>query len=338
MNPTTETTTSEPIYLRGCRITAGARAGPPPPSWRTAKMLVLARRASSRIMKPAAATSIQKAYRRARNDRATKIAAANTIIATWRIHADRVQRESCIIKLQSAVRRHQAMLKRTELLAQLLPCILRIQATARGIAIRKHAQKMSAAACLVQASWRMVRSQVVGRRLAGATARLQAGGLIAKYPKGGLSHERHERFMWLSKDRKKLCWTSPATKDARSSEADKSVSMLGVTAVSDGLKTTLLKKMGRRADAGAGRELMRTPAELLGGRARPLDAACAFSLIGSDRVLDLVAPDEGTRSQWLRDLRTLLVYGHHLDHEAAVGAIEAGMRRGSLADPAAAAA
>ena len=40
----------------------------------------------------------------------------------------------------------------------------------------------------------------------------------------------------------------------------------------------------------------------------------------------------------VRDLRTLLLFGHHLDHRAGTGAITAGMGRGSLADPVAAAA
>lgn len=272
-------------------------------------------------MKPAAATVIQQAYRRACQERQTRAShAQRTIVKSWRNHLTKKRVRSAII-MQAAVRRHLAAKQRADILARLTPMVLCIQGCVRGMLARRQLRDALAAACSIQASWRMARSKVVGCRLAGATARLQAGAVLAKYrQKGGLSHERHAKFVWLSKDRQKLCWTDPAAKDARSSEADKSVSMKAVTAVSSGVKTSLMKKVEKAPWT------------------RPLDGACAFSLIGSDRVLDLVAPDRASQEHWLRDLRTILVYGHHLDHKVAVGAIEAGMRRGSLAEPVAAAA
>lgn len=107
--------------------------------------------------------------------------------------------------------------------------------------------------------------------------------------------------------------------------------MAGVTAVTAGAKTPLMKKMGRRADP-------RRQSVLAKGlgfqRALPLDEATAFSLISHDRVLDFVAPTAADAKHWLRDLRTILTFGHHLDHDAAVSAVAAGVRRGSLSDAA----
>lgn len=230
------------------------------------------------------------------------------------------------IKVQAAARGMAARKLRRYLLAT------RIQAQLRMVLASRHYRKVQRATRMIQASWQMVRSKVVGKRLAGAAGRLQAGAVLSKYQKGGLSHERHERFIWLSTDRKKLCWSDPAAREGRRSDNAKSVEMETITAVSEGVKTSLMKKMVRRADGLSVKDLLN------GGRSRPLEASRAFSPIGRDRVLDLVAPDDETRQVWLRDLRTLLVYGHHLDHKAALGAIEAGMRRGSLAEPAAAAA
>merc|ERR1711918_64104 len=66
-------------------------------------------------------------------------------------------------------------------------------------------------------------------------------------------------------------------------------------------------------------------------RALPLDEACAFSVLTHERkTLDFVAPSAPARTMWLRDLRTLLLYGHYLDHAKAREAVEAGVRRGSL--------
>jgi len=310
-------------------------------------MLVLARRASSRIMKPAAAACIQRAYVRYRAEQHTRTA-ASIIAAQWRAHHQQVNRGLAATKLQAHARRLKAKRASWQILAA-----IKVQAAVRGLAARKlcrhllatriqaqarmvlasrHYRKVQRATCVIQASWQMARSKVVGKHLAGAVERLQAGAVLSKYQQGGLSHERHERFMWLSTDRKKLCWSDPASREGRRNDNAKSVEMETITAVSGGVKTSLMKKMGRRADGLSVKDL------LTGGRSRPLEASRAFSLIGRDRVLDLVAPNNETQQVWLRDLRTLLVYGHHLDHKAAVGAIEAGVRRGSLAETAAAAA
>lgn len=338
----TQNETITPLYLRGCKITLGARAGPPPPSWRKAKMLVFSRRASSRIMKPAAATAIQQAYRHVLHLRAV-VRATTKLQATarrLRVVQQKVRMEHAATVLQAAARRRQAVV-RVQADAQ-ARVVARIQAAARGRYLRRHLREENAAARTVQASWRMARSRVVGQRLAGAQARLQAGVRLAKYQAGGLSHERHERFVWLSKDRTKLCWTHPAAQDARCSATDKGVAMERITAVAKGVQTPLMKKMDRRAGnptQGTTTELLQKLAERLGARrARELDEQCAVSLIGSERVLDLYAPDEATRTQWLRDVRTLLVYSHTLEHSKALGAVEAGIRRGSLAEPVAAAA
>jgi len=335
------------ILQSGCKITAGARAGPPPPSWRLARQLVLSRRASSRIIKPAAASAIQKAYRQAKQAREEHAARASlhSSFKVWRAtvqaQAARCELEELsAIALQAAARGHCAKTQRRALLASLLPALLRLQALARSRIASRGLHAAVAAARCIQSHWRMVRSRVVGQRLTGALARLQNGAVLDKYQKGGLSHERRRRFVWLSKDRQKLCWTEPSAADSRCSATDKSVDMEAITAVSAGVKTKLMKKMGRRAEASAAELILRKPVDALlsGAKAQPLDASCAFSLIGRDRVLDLVAPSEDLQAQWLRDLRTLLLFGHHLDHSAGMDAITAGMGRGSLADPVAAAA
>ena len=158
----------------------------------------------------------------------------------------------------------------------------------------------------------MVRSQVLGARLAGAATRLRTGGVLEKYRAGGRSHERHARRVWVSNDLQRLCWAPVGALDAKAS-AVRSVEMSKVAAVSNGAKTALLKKVKARAHSGFN----------LFARRLPLADDCAFSLIGSERTLDFVAPDAGARRQWMRDLRTLLLYAHHLDAAAAAIAVKA---------------
>eukprot|EP00966_Prymnesium_polylepis_P242257 5602822-Prymnesium_polylepis.1 len=97
--------------------------------------------------------------------------------------------------------------------------------------------------------------------------------------------------------------------------------MASITAVTDGVKTPLLKKMERRATAkaahptasaserslsfGAGERALSFPRKPLaaaaklgghGGGAKPLDEALAFSIICRERVVDFYAPDAPSRT------------------------------------------
>jgi len=327
------------LHQRGCKITLGAYAQSKMPTWRQARILVLAKRASSRIMTDPAAVQIQAAWRAhviAKEEHAelreVTRKAAHVIQTASRVHLAKVRRVreelTASVHLQAAARRLLARRQRRHLMFDI---VLAIQMRARCWLARSRLREARAAACAIQACWRMVRSQVLGSRLANAARRLRAGSILSKYRAGGRIHERHERRVWVTEDLQRLCWSPVSSKPA---DEPKSISMSTVTAVTVGAKTTLMKKMERRAD-GKG---LKFAVERVMWRALPLNDACAFSVIGTDRVLDFVAADTASAKQWLRDLRTTLLYSHHLDHEAAVSALEAGARRGSLTESAAAAA
>lgn len=313
-------------------------------------MLVLARRASSRILKPAAATRLQQAWCHARDERTRrKEVAAVKLQASersWRARIERKRAVSAAITLQAVARRRHARSVYTKALSALHPPLVRIQAGARAYAARSRLQKAGDAAKAIQSSWRMVRSKVLAARLHAAAARLRGGSVLSKYRAGGRRHERHDRFVFVSKDLQKLCW-APSAAAADCCEV-KHVAMSTITAVSAGCKTSLMKKMEKRCRASSDEgELPRTMSfqravSLRRGRAAsralPLDGECAFSLISRDRVLDFVTADASAQRRWLKDLRTVLLYSHHLDHNAAVHALQAASSRCSLSESAAAAA
>lgn len=215
--------------------------------------------------------------------------------------------------------------------ATVLPAVRYIQANARGRAARMVYARSVSAARVLQSCWRMARGRVLGSRLGSSAARLRGGGLLFKYRGGGvgLKRERVKRFVWLTHDLQQLCWAdAPPSANGGGGEGVRMMPMEHITAVSTGCKTEPLKRALLKNDGGSKKRLPR-----LGARtARPLDEACAFSIIGRERVLDFVADDSPTARRWLSDLRTILTFGHHLDHKAAVQAVEAGVRRGSLAD------
>jgi len=305
-------------YQRGCKITAGARPTLSGPTLRHAKILVASSRASARIVAPAAATLIERAWRKVKAERAEWQAVLSAM--------------TCVRERTAATRivRTWRSIKAARVLRSLVPVVTLISAHLRGHIARAHLRARHSAALLIQTAWRMVRSKLLCLQLAGAAARLHHGVTLAKYRATGATHERHDRFVWLSEDKQRLCW---AAGTARSEKAARSVQMSAITAVSKGVQTQLMKKMARRAEPPKHESLPRKVAKRVDllGAPLPLNSACAFSVMGEGRAVDFVAKDADTQIAWLRDLRTILTYGHHLEHTAAVDAIQAGGRRGSLA-------
>jgi len=93
----------------------------------------------------------------------------------------------------------------------------------------------------------------------------------------------------------------------------RAIPMASITAVTDGVKTPLLKMMGKRADRTT--SFSRKPA-------KPLEESCAFSIICRERVVDFYAADRASRDGWLRELQTVLRYAHTYDHRAAAAAVQ----------------
>lgn len=205
-----------------------------------------------------------------------------------------------------------------------------------------------AAIQLIQTTWRRVSDMVLRRRLARAAEALRKGGNLGKYRKHGAiiaARERHLKFAWVSDDLQRLHW-APTREQRDDPSVVRTVPMASITAVVDGVKTRLMKKMEKRAAAahdplrtisfgkralsfGGAKQAAAAPAVgSLGGASfgrslsvlkRPLslDESCAFSVFCGQRVLDFVAEDKATRDQWLRDLTCVLRYAHHFDPTAA---------------------
>jgi len=320
----------------------------PAPSLRHALMLVAHRRASSRILQPIAVERIQRAWahhletRRVAALRKAELVleqASRAIVlqSAWRrylavaalaIHKRAVEeaeraaaaaliakREAAAVRIQSVARgaaRRRLFRRR---LAEICGPLARIQAAVRGWAARRQLKAALASANRIASTWRRVRCQVLRARLARAANALRQGGKLAKYRKhkGKKNHERHERFAWVSEDLQSLLWAPSAD---RSHRKLRSIPMASITAVTDGVKTPLLKKMEHRAT-----EQHR---HMSFSHKKPLavNEGCAFSIICRERVIDFYAEDPKSRNAWLRDLRTVLSHAHTYDHKAAMTAVQ----------------
>lgn len=329
------------IHQPGCKITKGAGISLPAPSFALAMQLVLEKRASSRILAPIAAGKIQLAYRARVAARAANMArqseAATALQTAWRCRTKRFACAATAVQMAwrmhaaqmsfAAQRRAQARiaavqrgrLRRRAYRATLLEIrgpLAHIQAAARGYIARRHLKLARAGARLVQSTFRRVRAKLLRRRLARAANALRQGGKLAKYRqrKGG-KHERHQRFAWVSEDLQHFMWAPVQDRLDEDALKLRSIPMASITAVTEGVKTPLLKKMEKRA-AEPQRMLSFSRAALA------VDTNCAFSVICRERVIDFYAPDQPSRDRWLRDLKTALTYGHTYDHNAAMAAVE----------------
>jgi len=140
------------------------------------------------------------------------------------------------------------------------------------------------------------------------------GGKLSKYRRRkGANHERHERFAWVSEDLQTFFWSPVVDRYDTDALKLRSIPMASITAVTEGVKTPLLKKMERRAAENKKLQLQKPLA---------LDEGCAFSIICRERVIDFYAADSSVRSAWLRDLKTALTHAHTYDHKAAMTAVQ----------------
>jgi len=288
-------------------------------------------RRATATARTSAATTIQSSWRRA----ADRAAFLRTRAAT-ELHAAQAR---AVTALQAAQRRHTAQVAyarqqhaATQIAAaargwarrvayqrrvsEIRGPLARIQAAARGWLARRHLAEARRSARTIQTTWRRVRCQVLRRRLARAANALRHGGKLDKYRKRrGGTHERHQRYAWCSDDLQHFLWAPVADRYDDEAVKLRSIPMASITAVCEGVKTPLLKKMERRANE---------PQRMLSFARQPraVDEACAFSIICRERVIDFYAADRPSRDRWLRDLKTALAYAHTYDQKAAMAAVE----------------
>uniref|UniRef100_A0A7S4BGF0 Myosin motor domain-containing protein n=5 Tax=Chrysotila carterae TaxID=13221 RepID=A0A7S4BGF0_CHRCT len=283
---------------------------------------MFARRALVRAI--AAATAIAAAARR----RATLVRyarclrAVRTIQHAWRQH--RYFRTAAL--LQSVMRRFPLRMRFSRWHARGRPALVRAQAILRGRAPRETHLLMVAAARQVQATWRMVRIQRLQRTLVASALQLQIGLYALKFPqKTGAStaaHEPHWRYVWLSPDMKHMCWArvdmdkvgAAMAKRKQAKKAEKlrpfpteapakSIPMSAISAIADGAKTGILKKMeGRQERNGT------IAVGPFGNKSLELHEECCFSIISATRHLDLMAQTTAERDAFMAALQAILVH------------------------------
>jgi hypothetical protein len=187
---------------------------------------------------------------------------------------------------------------------------------------------------VLQSIWRMLRIQLIRKRLVEAALVLQKGAVMLKYKQNGgplgTNHEPHRRFIWLSKDMRNLCWSKPDEQDEAAKEAtrkrsgsagaagsrarafmsdrnrviaSKTIGLSVVSAISTGAKTEVLTKMDK---GGFTQRLFATKKE------GSIDEN-AFSIISPQRRLDLYAESTAEREAWSKALRVVLLHGHTVD-------------------------
>ena len=91
------------------------------------------------------------------------------------------------------------------------------------------------------------------------------------------------RFIWISIDGKKLCWSKPNSRDLRA-KIRGSLSLGDIVRIRDGLVRT----RGLPKDSKA------------------LRLACSFSIITSDLTIELEAPTQKMKQDWMNHLSALL--------------------------------
>jgi len=191
-----------------------------------------------------------------------------------------------------------------------------IQKYVRGMLARLQRQRVLAAATYIQASFRMVRMTLLRRRLQRALAFLKEGSVLAKYKQGGVLRGVQFRYVRLTNDETCFEWGPVPMADGSSNRSDvenkKWLPLKSVSAVSDGAKTKLMKKMANRESDPSfidkAIHLMAPKLTLDGGQ-----AGRGFSIIFRERTLDLVAPTRAARDQWLGNIEVVLTHKHTFD-------------------------
>lgn len=147
------------------------------------------------------------------------------------------------------------------------------------------------------------------KQLLTAGSILKSGNIFLKFSKDG---PPHDRLVWISDDLRMLKWCAPEKNRTHELKADAQVSLNDISAVTDGVKTELFKASVRSRDDGTRKMSMinalKKDASHVVKKGEAISDLCCFSVIAQTRTIDLVAPSNRVRDDWLWALRLMLVH------------------------------
>ena len=185
----------------------------------------------------------------------------------------------------------------------------KLQAAARGFLQKRVYYKAWKSVVTLQKLHRGRVIKAIVKQLLTAGSILKSGNIFLKFSKDG---PPHDRLVWISDDLKTLKWCAPEKNRTHELKPDAQVNLNDISAVTEGVKTELFKASVRARDDGTRKMSMlnafKKDASVVVKKGEAISDLCCFSVIAQTRTIDLVAPSNRVRDDWLWALRLMLVH------------------------------
>jgi len=151
--------------------------------------------------------------------------------------------------------------------------------------------------------------KTIVRQVRMAANLLKAGNIFLKFSKDG---PPHDRLVWVTPDLRTLMWCNPAKNRTHDLKPEARLDLQDISAITEGIKTELFKNAVKTRDGGKTKmsirhALKKEDSQVL-KKGDQVSQLCCFSVLSSTRTIDLVAPSNRVRDDWLWALRLLLVH------------------------------
>ena len=185
----------------------------------------------------------------------------------------------------------------------------KLQAAAKGFLQKRVYYKAWKSVVTLQKLHRGRVIKAIVKQLLTAGSILKSGNIFLKFSKDG---PPHDRLVWISDDLKMLKWCAPEKNRTHELKPDAQVNLNDISAVTEGVKTELFKASVRARDDGTRKMSMfnalKKDASQVVKKGEAISDLCCFSVIAQTRTIDLVAPSNRVRDDWLWALRLMLVH------------------------------
>ena len=185
----------------------------------------------------------------------------------------------------------------------------KLQAAAKGFLQKRVYYKAWKSVVTLQKLHRGRVIKAIVKQLLTAGSILKSGNIFLKFSKDG---PPHDRLVWISDDLKMLKWCAPEKNRTHELKPDAQVNLNDISAVTEGVKTELFKASVRARDDGTRKMSMfnalTKDASQVVRKGEAISDLCCFSIIAQTRTIDLVAPSNRVRDDWLWALRLMLVH------------------------------
>eukprot|EP00316_Scyphosphaera_apsteinii_P000681 CAMPEP_0119314904 /NCGR_PEP_ID=MMETSP1333-20130426/34091_1 /TAXON_ID=418940 /ORGANISM="Scyphosphaera apsteinii, Strain RCC1455" /LENGTH=544 /DNA_ID=CAMNT_0007320105 /DNA_START=9 /DNA_END=1644 /DNA_ORIENTATION=+ len=153
--------------------------------------------------------------------------------------------------------------------------------------------------------------KAIARQLLTAANLLKAGNIFLKFSKDG---PPHDRLVWITEDLRTLLWCNPNKNRTHDLKPEARMDLTDISAMTEGIKTEVFKAAVKTRESGKTkmslRQALRKEDSQVLRKGDELSELCCFSILSSTntRTIDLVAPSNRVRDDWLWGLRLLTVH------------------------------